>query len=49
MRTFASGRKVACHFAVEGRAGEFPSQAATGEVGSGKHPTDHIENHEVLS
>ncbi|HZO77330.1 MAG TPA: oligopeptide/dipeptide ABC transporter ATP-binding protein [Solirubrobacteraceae bacterium] len=48
MRTFMSGRKVACHFAVEGRAGEFASRVAVGEAPD-ERSHGGVENRGILS
>lgn len=49
IRTFTSGRKVACHFAIDGNSGEFSSQVAVGKGGPEEHPDGRVENREVLS
>jgi len=44
MRTFASGRKVACHFAVDANGGEFSSQATTPEARPDRGAGAGVEN-----
>jgi oligopeptide transport system ATP-binding protein len=49
IRTFASGRKVACHFAVDGSTGESSSPVSTAEVWPDGGPGGEVENRGILS